>query len=43
MAESEDRSKWEQDFLASIVEQLEAGHTLSEKQEEKLLQIQRRD
>ncbi|MES2201172.1 MAG: hypothetical protein V4498_02865 [candidate division FCPU426 bacterium] len=37
------RSTWEQSFLESIINQLEAGHTLSPAQEEKLLQIQRKE
>ncbi len=37
------RSSWEQSFLESIIAQLEAGRTLSPAQEDKLLQIQRKE
>ena len=43
MVENGRHSEWEKDFLYSIIEQLEAGRQLSEKQEEKLLQIQRKE
>lgn len=42
MVENGNYSSWETDFLDSIMEQLNQGRKLSEKQEEKLLQIQRK-
>lgn len=43
MTENGNYSKWEMDFLESITAQLERGNTLSPAQEDKLLQIQRKD
>ncbi len=43
MTENGQHSKWAHDFLDSIIEQLEGGAELSEKQEAKLLEIQRGD
>jgi len=43
MSESSDRTKWETDFLASLADQLEQGRPLTERQEDKLHQIQLRN
>lgn len=43
MVENGNYSEWETNFLHSIIEQLDSGRTLTEKQEDKLLQIQRRE
>lgn len=40
MAGNDKCSKWEADFLESVAEQLEAGRDLSERQMEKIKQIQ---